>query len=195
MKATPVGLPVGSNYIAIIIDTSGSMRDPNTGGLWPIVIRKVSEVLDAYPRLDGDGRFILGRRGAGTEGWLEDSPERRDQIRRRLRTYQQDSISNPVPGIYNAIRFLHDAENTDMRMGVYVFGDEFIDTADPVIRRLDELNPADENGVRQVVINAVGFPTTIRYTFSMGNTGLKYANLMRTVTYQHGGAFIALQDL
>jgi len=201
VKATPVGLPVGSNYIAIIIDTSGSMRDPNTGGLWPIVIRKVSEVLDAYPQLDGvqlldgDGRFILGRRGAGTEGWLEDSPDMREQIRRRLRTYQQDSISNPVPGIFNAIRFLHDPENPNMRMGVYVFGDEFIDSADPVIRRLDELNPADEKGLRKIVINAVGFPTTIRYTFSMGNTGLKYANLMRTVTYQHGGAFIALQDL
>jgi hypothetical protein len=29
----------------------------------------------------------------------------------------------------------------------------------------------------------------------MGNTGIKFANLMRTITYLHGGAFIALQDL
>jgi hypothetical protein len=57
------------------------------------------------------------------------------------------------------------------------------------------LNPADDKGERRVVINAVGFPTTIRYQFSMGNTGLRFANLMRTVTYLHGGAFIALQDL
>ena len=112
-----------------------------------------------------------------------------------LRRYDQDSISNPVPGIRNALRFLFDKENPDMKMAVYVFGDEFIETADPVIRQLDELNPADENGNRKVVINAIGFPTTIRYTFSMGNTGLKFANLMRTVTYIHGGAFIALQDL
>ena len=41
MKPTPLGLPVGSNYIAIVIDTSGSMRDPNAGGLWPIAIRKI----------------------------------------------------------------------------------------------------------------------------------------------------------
>lgn len=201
VKPTPVGLPVGSNYIAIVIDTSGSMRDPNHGGLWPIVIRKVDEVLDSYPELrglqliDGDGRFIMGRPGTGTEGWLADTPDRRDQIKRTLRRYQQDSISNPVPGIYNAIRFLFDKDNAEMRMGIYVFGDEFVEVADPVIRRLDELNPADENGNRRVVINAIGFPTTIRYTFSMGNTGLKFANLMRTVTYQHGGAFIALQDL
>lgn len=201
VKPTPVGLPVDNNYIAVVIDTSGSMRDPNHGGLWPIVIRKVDELLDSYPELkglqliDGDGRFIMGRRGQGTDAWIPDSREVRDQIKRYLRRYDQDSISNPVPGIYNAIRFLYDRENPDMKMAIYVFGDEFIEVADPVIRRLDELNPADENGNRKVVINAIGFPTTIRYTFSMGNTGLKFANLMRTITYQHGGAFIALQDL
>ncbi|MBI4625535.1 MAG: hypothetical protein HY736_20225 [Verrucomicrobia bacterium] len=197
----PVGLPIGSNYIAIIIDTSGSMRDPNTGGVWPIAIRKIDEVLDVYPELaglqilDGDGRFVLGRSGTGTDAWLRDTPDTRDRIKRTLRRYQQETISNPVPGIYNAIRFLYDKDNPDMKMGIYVFGDEFIETADPVIRRLEELNPADENGDRKVVINAVGFPTTIRYQFSMGNTGIKFANLMRTITYLHGGAFIALQDL
>jgi hypothetical protein len=201
VKPTPLGLPIGSNYIAIIIDTSGSMRDPNHGGLWPIVIRTIDTVLDSYPNIDGiqlidgDGRFILGRRGAGTQGWLPDTPDTRASIKRVLRRYDQDTVSNPVPGIYNAMRFLYDKENTNMRMGI--FGDEFnsSDSADVVIRRLEELNPSDENGNRKVIVNAIGFPTTIRYQFSMGNTGLRFANLMRTVTYLHGGAFIALQDL
>jgi hypothetical protein len=199
----PVGLPIGNNYIAIIVDTSGSMRDPNNGGLWPIVIRTIESVLNVYPTIDGiqlidgDGRFILGRRGAGSAGWLPDTPETRASIKRVLRRYDQDTVSNPVPGIYNAMRFLYDRDNPKMKMGIFVFGDEFnsSDSADVVVRRLDELNPADENGIRQVTINAVGFPTTIRYQFSMGNTGLRFANLMRTVTYLHGGAFIALQDL
>jgi hypothetical protein len=204
VKPTPVGLPVGNNYLAFIIDTSGSMRDPNHGGLWPIVIRTIETVLDVYPNvqgiqlIDGDGRFILGRRGAaGTQSWLPDTPDTRAQIKRVLRRYDQDTVSNPVPGIYNAMRFLHDKENPNMNMGIFVFGDEFnsSDSADVVIRRLDDLNPPDENGNRRVTINAVGFPTTIRYQFSMGNTGLRFANLMRTVTYLHGGAFIALQDL
>jgi len=204
VKPTPLGLPIGSNYIAIIIDTSGSMRDPNHGGLWPIVIRTIDTVLDSYPTIDGiqlidgDGRFVLGRRGGqGTAAWLPDTPQVRDSIKRTLRRYDQDTVSNPVPGIYNAMRFLYDRENPNMRMGIFVFGDEFNapESADSVIRRLDELNPADENGARKVTINAVGFPTTIRYQFSMGNTGLRFANLMRTVTYLHGGAFIALQDL
>jgi hypothetical protein len=201
VQPTPVGLPTDNNYIAIIVDTSGSMRDPNHGGLWPIVIRKIEEVLDAYPALmglqllDGDGRYILGRRGTGTDAWLPDSPELREQIKRTMRRYNQDSVSNPVPGILSAMRFLYDRENPDMKMAVFVFGDEFIEVADPVIRRLEDLNPPDEEGNRPIVINAIGFPTTIRYTFSMGNTGIKYANLMRTVCYLHGGAFIALQDL
>lgn len=203
VKPTPVGLPIGNNYIAFVIDTSGSMRDPNNGGLWPIAIRTIESVLDVYPNvdgiqlLDGDGRFILGRRGTGTGGWLADTPDTRASIKRTLRRYDQDTVSNPVPGIYNAMRFLYDKENTKMRMGIFVFGDEFnsSDSADAVIRRLDELNPSDENGARKVTINAVGFPTTIRYQFSMGNTGLRFANLMRTVCYLHGGAFIALQDL
>ena len=199
----PVGLPVGSNFLAFVVDTSGSMRDPNFGGLWPVVIRTIETVLDAYPNvqgiqlIDGDGRFILGRRGSGTAGWLPDSPQTREAIKRTLRRYDQDTVSNPVPGIYNAMRFLYDKENAGMRMGIFVFGDEFNSpqSADEVIRRLDELNPANEQGARAVTINAVGFPTSIRYQFSMGNTGLRFANLMRTVTYLHGGAFIALQDL
>ena len=199
----PVGLPVGSNFLAFVVDTSGSMRDPNFGGLWPVVIRTIETVLDAYPNvqgiqlIDGDGRFILGRRGSGTAGWLPDSPQTREAIKRTLRRYDQDTVSNPVPGIYNAMRFLFDKDNAGMRMGIFVFGDEFNSpqSADEVIRRLDELNPANEQGARAVTINAVGFPTTIRYQFSMGNTGLRFANLMRTVTYLHGGAFIALQDL
>ncbi len=203
VKPLPVGLPVGSNYIAFVIDTSGSMRDPNTDGLWPIAIRKIEEVLDVYPTVDGvqvidaDGRFILNSGRNGAMGWMPDSRDTRDAIRRTLRRYNQDTVSNPVPGIYRAIRSLYDPGNPEMKMGIYVFGDEFntSDSADAVIKTLDQLNPADAEGHRKIVINAVGFPTTIRYTFSMFNTGLRFANLMREVCYRHGGAFIALQDL
>ncbi len=203
VKPAPIGLPIGSNYIAIIVDTSGSMRDPNHGGLLPIVIRTIDTVLDSYPDIkgvqliDGDGRFVLGRRGTGTAAWRSDTREVRETMKRTLRRYEQDTVSNPVPGIYNAMRYLFDRENPEMRMGIFVFGDEFnsSDAADVVLRRLEELNPADDEGKRKVVINAVGFPTTIRYQFSMFNTGLRFANLMRTVTYLHGGAFIALQDI
>ncbi|MEO7412091.1 MAG: hypothetical protein ABIZ81_01935 [Opitutaceae bacterium] len=199
VKPEPVGVPVGSNYIAFVIDTSGSMREFNTSQLWPIVVRKIEEVLEAYPTVDGiqvldaDGRFILGERGGAQ--WLSDSPEVREGFKRALRRYDVYSESNPVPGIFRALRVLYDPQNEKMKMGIYIFGDEFSGVADAVLRRLDELNPADDLGNRKVVINAITFPTTIKFDFSMGNTGLKMANLMREVCYQHGGAFIALQDL
>lgn len=199
VKPQPVGVPVGSNYIAFVIDTSGSMREFNTAQLWPIVIRKIEEVLDVYPAVDGiqvldaDGRFVMGERGGAQ--WMSDSTEVREGLKRALRRYDVYSESNPVPGILRALRTLYDPKNEKMKMGIYIFGDEFSGTADAVLKRVDELNPADEQGNRKVVINAITFPTTIRFEFSMGNTGLKMANLMRELCYEHGGAFIALQDL
>ena len=192
----PIGVSVDDNYLAFVLDTSGSMRDPNSGYMWPIVVSKIEDVLEVYPIVDGiqifdaDGRNIIG----GRNEWLPDSSEIRDRIKWGVRRYGVFSNSNPVPGIIKAIRTLHRPDDLEMNMGVYVFGDEFTGTADGVLRRIDQLNPEDEEGNRQVAINAIGFPNVIRYSFSMGQTGLKFANLMRELTYQHGGAFIAVND-
>ena len=112
-----------------------------------------------------------------------------------MNRYQEYSNSNPVPGIVRALRSLHDKENENMKMTIFVLGDEFTGTADAVVRRLDELNPKDKEGKRSVVINAILFPTSIKMGFSMGNTGVKLSNLMRIITYEHGGAMIALEDI
>ncbi len=192
----PIGVPVENNYLAFVLDTSGSMRDPNSGYLWPIVVNKIEDVLEAYPLIDGiqvfdaDGRSIIGQGGR----WVPDSPEIRERVKWAVRRYGIFSNSNPVPGIIKAIRTLYVEDDPDMDMGIYVFGDEFTGTADAVLRRIDQLNPMDEEGKRPVTINAIGFPNVIRYSFSMGQTGLKFANLMRELTYDHGGAFIAVND-
>lgn len=196
----PIGLPAYSNHVAFVIDSSGSMRDANTERIWPIVLKKFDEVLDAYPSVvgiqffDADGRYILGGRNTDQK-WLPDTPATRNAIKQALHDYSIFSNSNPVPGIVRALRNLLDVDNPDMRMTIFILGDEFTGTADAVLKRLDELNPKDANGKRQVVINAIGFPTAVRMGFSMDNTGVKYANLMREVAFQHGGAFIALQEI
>lgn len=193
---TPIGIPVESNYVAFVIDTSGSMRDPQTEMLWTYVVRKFEEVINAYPQVDGvqfldaDGRFILGR----ATGWLTDSPATRTAMVQAVRRYPIFSNSNPVPGIIRAIRTLHEQQDEEMRMGIYVFGDEFTETADSVLSRIDRLNPPNEEGVRPVIINGVGFPNLLRSGFSLGQSGLKFANLMRELTQRHGGAFIAVTD-
>ncbi|RXK54738.1 hypothetical protein ESB00_02250 [Oleiharenicola lentus] len=200
VEPSPIGLPAFSTHVAFIIDSSGSMRDPNSERIWPIVLRKFDEVLDAFPEvkgiqfLDADGRFILGGRQA-EQRWLPDNDNNRKAIKEALFNYDIFSNSNPVPGIVRALRTLLDENDKEMRMTIFILGDEFTGTADAVIRRLDELNPKNEEGKRRVIINAIGFPTAVKMGFSMGNTGVKYANLMREVCFQHGGAFIALREI
>tara|TARA_B110000305_G_scaffold112592_1_gene126740 strand:- start:10074 stop:11081 length:1008 start_codon:yes stop_codon:yes gene_type:complete len=192
----PVGLPVESNYIAFVFDTSGSMRETTTDQLNEMAMAKIQNVLDSYPEikgmqfLDADGRFML----RGTPGiWLQDTPETRLGAMRVLANYPTFSNSNPVPGIFRAIRSLYQPDNKEMKMAVFVFGDEFTGQADPVLARLETINPRKEDGDRHVSINAVGFPTVLRYPLMGAHTGMKFANLMREVAYKHDGAFIAVR--
>ncbi len=193
----PVGVPVESNHLIFIIDTSGSMRHPLTGSILPEVIEKIEEALESYPIvegiqvLDASGNYIL----RNTKGkWLPDNPKTRKTIAASIRRYGFPSVSNPVPGIIQSIKTFNDPKNPNLKLGIYVFGDEFTGAADSVIRRIDKLNPPDKNGKRPVTINAVGFPNLINTRFGVGQTGLKFANLMRELTYRNGGAFIALEE-
>jgi len=202
VEPLPVGVPVGSNYLAFVIDTSGSMRDPFTQRLHSIVIRKIEEALDVYPIvkgiqvLDADGRFLLGDPGRESP-WMTDSFQVREQIKGVLRRHDDTSYSNPVPGIVRVFQRLYRDDDPDMHLGIYIFGDEYNGVSEPVVRRIEELNPEDaETGKRKVVINAIGFPTLLDdATLDSDNTMLKYANLMRQICYENGGAFIALDDL
>src|SRR5690606_8422320 len=142
--------------------------------------------IKAVQFLDADGRFILGR----GDGWIPDSPETRSAVIQAVRRYGIASNSNPVPGIVRAIRSLYDDRNEEMKMGIYVFGDEFTETSESVLERIDRMNPPDETtGKRPITINAVGFPNLLRAGFGLGQSGVKFANLMRELTQQHGGAF------
>lgn len=192
----PVGVPVASNYLIFVIDTSGSMRNPRTSQIHEFVVRTVEETLRVYPRVDGiqildsSGNYII-RQSNGR--WIDDSVESRQMIARNLRVYPTFSVSNPVPGIIRAIRTFSEPENPEHKLGIYVFGDEFAGVAERVLDRLEVINPRDEEGNRPATINAVGFPNLIFRPLEFGPTGIQFANLMREVTYNHDGAFIAMQ--
>ena len=193
----PVGVPVESNHLIFILDTSGSMRNPSTALIWPIVIRKIRETLDSYPIVEGiqfmdaDGNYLIS---SSRGQWLPDSPETRRSLVRIISSYHHHSESNPVPGIYRAIRTYSDPGNKDKKIGIYVIGDEFIETAEKALIRMDKINPLDEDGNRPITINAIGFPHVVKYERHFTQTGLKFANLMREMTYQHGGAFIGIEN-
>ena len=57
-----------------------------------------------------------------------------------------------------------------------------------------KIKSKDEKGNRAITINAIGFPHVVKFERHYTKTGLKFANLMRELTYEHGGAFIGIQN-
>jgi hypothetical protein len=186
------GIPVDSEYIIFIIDTSGSMQR----FAWPLVQRKMKEVLDAYPKVKGlqimnDEGVYMFSRYAGK--WIPDTKARRTAIMNRLRGWNAFSNSSPVEGIEIAIRTYW---QRDRSISLYVFGDEFTgDSIDRVLKTVDRLNRPDRSGQRKVRIHAIGFPTIFSQARYGENTGVRFATLMRLLCEQNGGAFVALNSL
>jgi hypothetical protein len=185
------GIPVDSEYIIFIIDTSGSMQR----NAWALVQKKLRETLEVYPRVKGIqimndmGDYMFYQyRGK----WIPDSPARREAIVSNLRTWRPFSNSSPVEGITTAIRRFYDPNK---KISLYVFGDEFSgDDMQPVIDTVDRLNRAGADGTRRVRIHAVGFPTLVEGTRGIGVTGQRFATLMRILCEKNGGTFVGLNS-
>jgi multidrug efflux pump subunit AcrA (membrane-fusion protein) len=185
------GIPVDSEYIIFIIDTSGSMQSL----AWPLMRRKVEETLRLYPEVKGiqvmndEGAFMFSQY-AGK--WIPDSPARRRAIVERLQDWRPFSNSSPVEGIEAAIRIYY---QPDRRISLYVFGDEFTGTSiDDVVGRVDQLNRADAQGNRRVRIHGVGFPTMFAPPAQSSYTGVRFATLMRELARRNGGTFLGLNS-
>jgi hypothetical protein len=178
------GIPIDSEWIIFVIDTSGSMLSMH----WESAQQVLKEILDIYPQvrglqvLDDEGKPMF----PGTRGqWLQDNPSQRTRITERMRNWRAFSDSDPVQGIQEAVaKYWAD----DKRISVYVIGDEF--TGDSIQRALDAVdraNPPDANGRRRVRIHAIGFPE------GRGMppfTSIRFAALMRAMCDRNGGTFV-----
>ncbi len=182
------GIPIDSNYVIFLVDTSSSMTDDH----WAAATAVLQEILDLYPHLDGVQ--ILSDRGtpmfSGTYGkWLTDSPALRAKMVARMRGWRAYSESNPVTGIRSAIRTYW---SSGRRISLYVLGDEF--TGDSMQQALDDVsavNRANTSGQRLVRIHAVGFyelPGFPPYT------SIRYSALMRLMCEENGGTFVGLRQ-
>jgi hypothetical protein len=182
------GIPVDSEYIIFVIDTSGSML--NYG--WQMMIEKVQETLDLYPQVKGfqvmsdeGGYLFAGYRGK----WIPDSPAQRKLVIDRIRNWNAFSNSSPIEGIDEAIRTY---AAKDKKISIYVFGDEFTGPSiDSVVKGVDMLNRPDERGERRVRIHALGFPVR---PDAPQYTSIRFATLMRIVCAKNGGTFVGLHD-
>jgi hypothetical protein len=182
------GLPVDSEYVIFIIDTSGSMANY----AWPLMMKKMQEVLDAYPTVKGwqvmsdEGTYMFSSyRGR----WLPDTPMQRKLVLTRLRDWFPFSNSSPVEGIVEAIRTYY---ATGLRISLYVLGDEFTGSSvESVMRTVDMMNREDRTGARRVRIHALGFPVR---PDAPQVTSIRFATLMRALCERNGGTFVGLNE-
>ena len=185
------GIPVDSEYVIFIIDTSGSMYNY----AWPLVLQKVAETLAVYPRLKGiqvmnDMGNYMFTQYAGA--WIPDTNARRRAIIDRLRSWNVFSNSSPVEGITKAISTYY---KPGRKISLYVFGDEFSGRSiQRVVDVIDRINRTDSKGNRLVRIHGVGFPVQFANPPRYQETGIKFSILMRTLCEKNGGTFVGLND-
>lgn len=185
------GIPVDSEYVIFIVDTSGSMQQFN----WNRAIEKLTETLDVYPQVKGiqimndNGSYMFQQyRGK----WIPDTPGRRQAIVNTMRNWRPFSDSNPVDGIIYAISTFW---APDKKISIYVFGDEFSGgSVENVVRQVESVNRIDEAGNRMVRIHAVGFPFFFEPGRQIADTSRRFAQLMRILCDRNGGTFVALSD-
>jgi len=180
------GIPIDSEYIIFIVDTSASM----TSGHWSEAKAIVQEILSIYPKvkglqiMDDEGKVMIG----GTRGqWLTDSTAQRNQIVARMDRWRAFSNSSPVEGIDEAIKTYW---ALDKRISLYVLGDEY--TGDSIQKALDDvsaINKPDKDGRRLVRIHAIGFPESPGMT---PFTSIRFSALMRLMCEQNNGTFVGI---
>ncbi|MDG1207434.1 MAG: VWA domain-containing protein, partial [Pseudomonadales bacterium] len=185
------GIPVDSEYVIFIIDTSGSMRQ----FAWPLLLQKVDETLAVYPKLKGIqvmndmGNFMFSQYA---NEWIPDTQARRRAIMDRLRNWETFSNSSPVEGITKAITTFY---RPDRKISLYVLGDDFKGRSiQRVVDRVDQINREGADGKRLVRIHAIGFPVIFTQPPQAQGSVIKFSTLMRELCARNGGTFVALND-
>jgi hypothetical protein len=189
------GIPVDSEYVIFVIDTSGSMQR----FAWPALLQKMGQILDAYPKVKGlqvmndEGVYMFSSYAAK---WIPDTTARRQAVIQRLASWNAYSNSSPVEGIEAAIQQL---ARGNLKVSIYVMGDEFTGkSVESVVNAVDRMNVRDASGARRVRIHALGFPTLFSTAGQVEfpeTTTVRYAMLMRAICERNGGAFVGLNGV
>jgi hypothetical protein len=186
------GIPADSDYIIFVIDTSGSMQS----AAWPKVQAEMLNILDVYPEVKGIqvlndmGQFMFTE---FQNQWIPDSSNMRKKITSKLANWAPFSNSSPVEGIENAIKVFY---KVDRKISIYTLGDDFQgNSIQRVIKVIDTLNKANQNDDRLVRIHAIGFPVHLRPGVNPNQSAMRFAALMRELSYNNGGTFIGLNSL
>jgi hypothetical protein len=185
-SATVGGIPVDSEYVIFVIDTSNSMISFH----WEDTLNIMKEALDIYPDVKGlqvlndQGRYLIdSQRGR----WLPDTRAQRDRITQSMRSWRPYSESNPLPGIEAALRF----RAPDRKISIYVIGDEFTgESLQGAMDSIDRLNAPDPARPR-ARIHTIGFQEGPGYP---PFTNIRFSAVMRAISARNDGTFVGLTN-
>lgn len=177
------GIPVDSDYVVFIIDTSGSMK-----GLWNTVVSSMREVLNNHPEVKGfqvmsdNGEYLLPS-SAGK--WRKDTKAQRRAILNAMRGWSGSSNSSPVEGIEEALKTYGRSTKS---LALYVFGDDYSGGSyDTTLTNINALN-TNRQGNKIARIHAIGFREPGP---ALGSDSLRFATLMSAVAKDNNGTFIS----
>lgn len=179
------GIPLDSEYVAFVIDTSGSMQP-----LMEDVLRQMDLVLQQYPALRGfqvmsdQGRYMYPK----TQGtWMTDSPAARRRTLGRLRNWRAFSASNPAAGVVQAIR---DLRRPGQPMAVFIVGDDYVAKSFNEFLQPVERAVRATGGMQGLRIHALGFSNWVH---AIGRE-TPFSMLMRRVVARYSGAFLGMPE-
>ena len=174
------GIPVDSDYILFIVDTSGSMQR-----IWNRVMAEMKNVLAIHPQVKGfqilndNGVHLISSYNGK---WIPDTASRRDNVFKAFAGWRSNSNSSPVEGLEVALKKY---ARPNIKLSIYIFGDDYTGGSYiDVIDRLQILNTNKLTGKPLARVHAVGF-------ISQGVSG-RFGVLMREVTKRNDGTFLAL---
>ncbi|MYD44822.1 MAG: hypothetical protein F4W92_00495 [Gammaproteobacteria bacterium] len=178
------GIPVDSEYLVFVVDTSGSMQ-----GIWDHVIKEMERFWLLYPDIKGfqimnDNGHYLSRIGSGR--WIPDNKLARKAALHKMKSWYSFSNSSPAEGIVEAIGDLY---RDDIKMAIVVVGDEysggsFTTLLDEIDRKVRSRSVKAES----LRIHALGFWNMV------GGSGNRFGMLMRALTARYDGAFVAIES-
>ena len=180
------GIPVDSEWIIFVIDTSGSMKSDN----WDNALNVVKEILDIYPKVKG--LQVLNDQGImmfpGAKGsWLQDTPAQRAKITANFPNWNAFSKSSPLEGIGAAVQGWWAA---DKKISVYVIGDDYTGgSIEAALSAVRKYNPIDRQGRHRIRIHAIGMPDGPN---SPPFINARFAALMRAMCDENEGTFVGL---
>tara|TARA_B100001057_G_scaffold397096_1_gene407102 strand:- start:54 stop:995 length:942 start_codon:yes stop_codon:yes gene_type:complete len=176
------GIPVDSEYIVFIIDTSGSMQR-----IWKKVMLYVEEIIKIHPTVKGFK--IINDQGVpmgANDNYLMDTETYRAGAIAQLKNFSGQSSSNPVGGIISSLRKI----KLNQKTSLYIIGDDYSMYGSKEfgkdLKIIKDLNTTI-SGKRKARIHGIGF-------ISSEGSGLEFSKFMRALTQENGGTFIALPD-